>query len=186
MNEFVSWLTMEMREKSFCISMFNSIKHPLHFHALITVVPVVAKYTLTLCGCMLRFLWQHGMLRKRSYVAVITTIALDMFCSVSLLVAPSGLEGVLVCQGNHYAAIHELFFELLDPQQSMKKACEDTHFKDCTTAMQSFILRPYLPERVDWFLQSLVSKFIVISEGSYIYIVVSLLVISWNSIMMWV
>ena len=61
------------------------------------------------------------MLWKQLNVTMIATIALDH--SISLPVAPSGLECVLACQGNlslHYAAIYELIFELHEPQQSME------------------------------------------------------------------
>ena len=55
---------------------------------------------------------------------MVATIALNIHHSVSLLVAPSGFECVLACQGNlslHYAAIYEPIFDLQEPQQLMEK-----------------------------------------------------------------
>ena len=62
-------------------------------------------------------------LQKRYNVTLsrqlVLNVSLDIHRSISLLVAPSGLECVLACYGNlclHYAAICEPIFELHEPQ----------------------------------------------------------------------
>ena len=69
---------------------------------------------------------------------------LNIHRSVSLLLAPSGLECVLAFQGNlslHDAAISELLFELLKSQESIEKARGDTCSKGCHPLWKSFKLK---------------------------------------------
>ena len=63
---------------------------------------------------------------------------------VSLLVTPSGWEQALAFQGKlslHDAAISETIFGLLESQEQIETACEDTRSKGCHLLWKRFKLK---------------------------------------------
>ena len=88
----------------------------------------------------------HGVIEDNvpGQATMVSHVVLDKHLSVSLLVAPSGLEYALAFQGKvslHDAAISEQIFELPESQQPIEKASKDTCCKSCHPLWKRFKLK---------------------------------------------